>query len=73
MDLDHDSVVALYVQLADVLRGQIQSGEIRGRVPSPRSLSQQYGVSIGTARRALEILVKEGLVNAASGRGHFTA
>lgn len=73
MDLDHGSPVALYVQLADVLRGQITSGEIRGRVPSPRSLAQEYDVAIGTARRALEVLREEGVIISAPGRGHYTA
>jgi GntR family transcriptional regulator len=73
VDLDHDSATALYVQLAGVIRAQIDSGQIHGRVPSPRSLAQEYGVAIGTARKALELLRDEGLIRSASGRGHFTA
>ena len=44
MSLDHDSPVSLYEQLAAVLRGQIERGELTGRVPSVKSLAQQYEV-----------------------------
>lgn len=72
MELDHGSPVALYAQLTDVLREQIESGKLRGRVPSPRTLAQEYDVAVGTARKALEVLRTEGLIVSASGRGHFT-
>jgi len=71
VSLDHDSPTALYVQLADVLRGQIERGDLTGRVPSAKSLAQQYEVAVGTAERALAILREAGLVRSAMGRGHF--
>ena len=71
MSLDHESPDALYAQLAAVLRGQIERGELTGRVPSAKTLAQQYGVSIGTAERALAVLRSEGLIRSAMGRGHF--
>jgi DNA-binding GntR family transcriptional regulator len=70
-DLDHDSVTPLYVQLAAVLRGQIERGELSGRLPSVKTLQQQYGVAQGTAERAFRILREEGLVTSGQGRGHF--
>jgi DNA-binding GntR family transcriptional regulator len=73
VELDHGSPVALYVQLADLLRGQIERGELVGRVPSVKTLAQQYEVAVGTADRALGILRREGLIVSAKGRGHFTA
>jgi DNA-binding GntR family transcriptional regulator len=69
--LDHDSPTALYVQLADLLRGQIERGELTGRVPSAKGLAQEHGVANGTAERALAILREEGLIRSAMGRGHF--
>ncbi len=71
MSLDHESPEALYVQLADVLRGQIERGELTGRVPSAKTLAQQYEVAIGTAERALALLRSESLIRSAMGRGHF--
>jgi DNA-binding GntR family transcriptional regulator len=73
VELDHNSPTPLYVQLADLLRDQIERGELVGRVPSVKHLAQQYGVAIGTADRALGILRTEGLVVATVGRGHYTA
>ena len=71
MSLDHDSPDALYVQLAAVLRGKIERGELTGRVPSAKSLAQQYEIAQGTAERALALLRDEGLIASAMGRGHF--
>jgi len=71
VSLDRDSPDALYVQLAAVLRGQIERGELTGRVPSAKSLAQQYEVAQGTAERALALLRDEGLIASAMGRGHF--
>lgn len=70
-DLDHDSVTPLYVQLAAILRGQIERGELSGRLPSVKGLQQAYGVAQGTAERAFAILREEGLVTSGQGRGHF--
>jgi DNA-binding GntR family transcriptional regulator len=70
-DLDRDSPVPLYEQLAALLRGQIERGELTGRVPSEPTLVQQYGVARGTAGRAVQILVDQGLVRYSSGKGAF--
>jgi DNA-binding GntR family transcriptional regulator len=71
VSLDRDSPEALYVQLAAVLRGQIERGELTGRVPSAKSLAQQWEVAQGTAERSLALLRDEGLIASAMGRGHF--
>jgi GntR family transcriptional regulator len=71
--LDHDSPVALYVQLAEILRGQISRGDLTGRVPSVKSLAQQFEVSAGTAEKALALLRGEGLIRSSIGRGHYVA
>ena len=71
MSLDHDSPVALYEQLAAILRGQIERGELTGRVPSVKTIAQQYEVAQGTAERALAMLRQEGILRSAMGRGHF--
>jgi DNA-binding GntR family transcriptional regulator len=71
VSLDNDSPTALYVQLASILRGQIESGELTGRVPSVKTLAQRYEVAQGTAERALGILRDAGLIRSAMGRGHF--
>jgi GntR family transcriptional regulator len=71
VSIDHDAEEPLYLQLAAILRGQIGSGELERRVPSVKTLTQQYGVSQGTAERALAVLRGEGLIRSRMGRGHF--
>jgi DNA-binding GntR family transcriptional regulator len=69
--LDHDDPRPLYEQAAARLRDQITSGKLTGRLPSEWMIAARYHVSRDTVRRALEILVKEGLVTATRGRGTF--
>jgi GntR family transcriptional regulator len=69
--VDHDAEEPLYLQLAAILRGQIESGELERRIPSVKTLTQQYGVAQGTAERALAVLRAEGLIRSRMGRGHF--
>lgn len=71
MSVDPSNPDPLYVQLADILRGQIQRGELTGRVPSIKTLSQEYGVAMGTADKALAVLRDEGLIRSVIGRGAF--
>lgn len=71
--IDPDRPEPLYRQLAAVLREQISTGRLRGRVPSVRTLQETYGVAQGTAERALTLLREEGVIVSVMGRGHFVA
>jgi DNA-binding GntR family transcriptional regulator len=71
--IDHDAGRPVWLQLADILRDLIESGEIGpGKLlPSQRTLMQRYEVSDGTVKRALAQLRDEGLVETEIGRGVF--
>lgn len=69
-DLDPDSPVPLYQQLADRLRERIAAEEMT-RLPSWRTLSQQYGVSRPVVEHALRILKDAGEVFVSNGKGTF--
>ena len=71
MGLDLDSPIPLWEQLADVLRKGIRSRTYTGRVPSARSLAQEFEVSHKTSERALHALVDEGLLVAVVGKGFY--
>src|SRR5918995_7268647 len=73
--LSRSSAGTLYHQLLGVLRGRIESGEIRvgDRLPSEADLVSDFGVSRTTARRALDELRRQGLVRREPGRGTFLA
>lgn len=70
-DLDHDSPVPLWQQMADGLRADIVSGELTGRLLGEQDLALRFGVSRDTVRRALAVLRAEGLVQPSKGRGTF--
>jgi len=71
--IDHESSTPLYVQLAALLRSQIKDGTITKRLPSVKTLSQEYGVSHITAERALTTLKDEGLIAPVIGKGYYVA
>jgi GntR family transcriptional regulator len=71
VSIDHDAETPLYLQLAAILRGKIAAGELTRRIPSVKTLSQEYEVAQGTAERALAVLRSEGLIRSVMGRGAF--
>jgi len=62
-----------YRVAADQLAEQIQSGELaaHSRVPSERTVAEQFGLSRMTARQAVEHLVRQGLVYRRPGSGTY--
>jgi DNA-binding GntR family transcriptional regulator len=60
-----------YLQLAARLREQIQTAEIVSRLPSLTELAGQTGLTVGTVRRAIDVLAREHLVQTVPGRGTF--
>lgn len=73
--LNKNSSVALYQQLADEIKDQIQSGEL---VPGDQlmtevELSQVYDISRITVRNAIKVLVEEGILVKQQGKGTFVA
>jgi DNA-binding GntR family transcriptional regulator len=71
--LDHDAPVPLHEQLADLLRQQIQTGKLIGRVPSILSLAQEHCVSHRTAAHALTTLRDEGVIISVRGKGYYVS
>lgn len=73
MELDHESDEPLYLQLAAILRVQIESGELTGRLPSVKTLGQEYGISHITAEKAMGVLKAGGLIRVRIGKGAYVA
>jgi DNA-binding GntR family transcriptional regulator len=71
--IDRELDTPVYQQLADILRAQIQSGELQPRrqIPSIRTLVEEYGIARETAGKAIQILADEGLIRLVRGRGWF--
>ncbi len=64
-----------YRQLAALLRAAIESGEIgpREALPSITHLTGETGLAVGTVRKAIAVLVDEGLAYTVPGRGTFAS
>lgn len=71
MKIDETSPEHPYLQLAGLLRADIASGKITNQLPSITKLTEETHLAVGTVRRAINILVKEGLVETVPGRGTF--
>lgn len=71
--LGQDERLPLYQRLRDEMLAKIAAGEwLPGEaIPTEAELTRQYGVAVGTVRKALETLVAEGLLLRAQGRGTF--
>ena len=69
------SPVPSYVQLAGQLRARILSGDLAPRTPLPslKYLQDETGLSVNTIRRAVALLVSEGLAVSVQGRGTYVA
>ena len=73
MTVDHEGKTPVYLQIAAILRGEIERGVYApGRpVPSETQLMQRYEVARLTARKAVRVLADEGLVEVVPGRGSY--
>ncbi|MFE7707136.1 GntR family transcriptional regulator [Streptomyces sp. NPDC057486] len=62
-----------YVQVAEYLRRQIQSGELSpgDKVPSSRELQEKFGLASATIQNAFRLLKNEDLIYSVQGRGSF--
>lgn len=71
--LDEHSSTPLYKQLKEDLLAQINAGSLRRgeRVPTEMELSERYGVSRVTVRKALTELVDEGRLTRRQGKGTY--
>lgn len=63
----------LYLQVRDVLVQRIVVGQWKpgGSLPNETILAQQLGISIGTVRKALDLMENERIVTRRQGRGTF--
>ncbi|MGC4787451.1 GntR family transcriptional regulator [Micromonospora sp. DT178] len=71
MTIDPRSHTPVYVQLADLLRQRIESGEFGSgtTLPSETRLTQEYGIGREAVRMAISLLRSEGLVSTVRGHG----
>ena len=75
MTLKRDAQIPLYQQMANEIKAQIASGELRQneQLMTEMELSREFGVSRITVRKAFEILADEGYVTKRQGIGTFVS
>ncbi|MEV4728882.1 GntR family transcriptional regulator [Saccharopolyspora sp. NPDC049426] len=73
MAINQQSAQPLSAQIEDDLRRRITSGEVQvgEKLPSLRSLAEDYGVAELTVHVAVKKLQHEGVLTSVSGRGTF--
>ncbi|MGD9365736.1 MAG: GntR family transcriptional regulator [Desulfobacteraceae bacterium] len=71
--LNTQSPIPLYRQLADLLTARIREGVYLpgGRIPSEHQLAATFGIGRPTARQAIDLLVRKGLLMRKRGAGTF--
>jgi GntR family transcriptional regulator, N-acetylglucosamine utilization regulator len=75
--IDRRSIIPLYYQLATLLKDQVTTGLHSGelitgdKISSERDLMQQYGLSRNTVRKAIDELVKDGVIYKGQGQGNY--
>ncbi len=71
--VDHNSYEPIYAQLVRILQEQIVTGKLRpgDRLPSESQLCKHHSVSRMTVRRAINILVEQGVIITKQGQGTF--
>lgn len=71
--IDREAFEPAYAQLTSILRQSMAEGLLRpgDQLPSEAQLVERYGVSPMTVRRAINLLVDQGVVIAEQGRGTF--
>jgi GntR family transcriptional regulator len=73
--LNTQSPIPLYRQLADLLTTRIRSGEYTpgNRIPSEHQLAATFSIGRPTARQAIDLLVRKGLLIRRRGAGTFVS
>ncbi|PZG05653.1 GntR family transcriptional regulator [Micromonospora craterilacus] len=73
MSIDPRSHTPVYVQLADLLRQRIESGDLEpgSALPSEARLTQEYGIGREAVRMSVSLLRSEGLIRTVRGHGSY--
>lgn len=81
MTLHHDLLASragdtpIYVRLAAILREKVQQGEfaVGDALPSERDIAERMAVSRVTVRKAIDLLMREGVLSRKHGSGTYIA
>lgn len=71
--IDNNSMIPIYEQIMDQIRGLILNGDLVANdpLPSVRSLSRELRISALTVKKAYDQLEKDGLIQTIHGKGSY--
>jgi GntR family transcriptional regulator len=74
-DPDRGGPGYLYMKVADHIAARIRCGELSpgARLPGEHALAEEYGVSLGSVRRAVAELCERGLIVVFPAKGTYVA
>jgi GntR family transcriptional regulator len=74
-EIDHESKVPVWRQLADILRSRIESGRYPPgrRIASKAEAMQEFGIGDKTYDKAVAQLRDEGLIETIRGKGSYVS
>ncbi len=63
----------IYIQISEMLIRDIRAGRLQDgeRLPPERDMAKQFGISVGTLRKALADLAEKGLLKRRQGSGNY--
>lgn len=75
IDIDKTSMIPVYEKIANSLRDMMYGGSLQDgdRLDSEQKMCRNLNVSRGTVRKAIDILLKEGMVKKIHGKGTFVS
>lgn len=71
--LDQKSYLPLHLQLKNKIEKQITDGEFLDQIPSEREFMNKFDISRSTVREAINLLVREGILEKRHGKGTFVS
>jgi GntR family transcriptional regulator len=71
--LDHTSSIPLHIQLKYIIEKQVSEGILSNQIPSERQFIEEYKISRSTVREAINLLVREGILEKRHGKGTFVS
>ncbi|BBB91106.1 MAG TPA: GntR family transcriptional regulator [Methylomusa anaerophila] len=68
-----ENLIPIYYRLADDIKQQIESGELKhgDLIPTEAQLGEKYGISRMTVRQGIGLLTEAGLIETVKGKGSF--
>ena len=73
MKLDQTSSMPLHIQLKDIIEKQVAERNLSDQIPSERQFMQEYNISRSTVREAINLLVRQGILEKRHGKGTFVS